>query len=95
MPRTRNTSSTLHPASRPCPRMIASVSPCPAVVMTHIRAPVRSSTAFVPIVVPCPSRVALPSSSGRVRPMLPASSVSPARTPSAGSSLLDSAFAVL
>ena len=39
--------------SRTGPRMMAGASPCPAVVITPTRAPVRSSTAFVPIVVPC------------------------------------------
>ncbi len=94
VPRTRNTSSTLRPATRPCPRMMASVSPCPAVVMTPTRAPVRSSTAFVPIVVPCPNRPVRASSSGRARPTFAASSVSPASTPSAGSAFVDSVLAV-
>ena len=94
VPWTKNTSSTLRPATRPCPRMIASASPCPAVVMTPTRAPVRSRTAFVPIVVPCPNRSVLASNSGSASPIPPASSVSPASTPSAGSPLVDSAFAV-
>ena len=70
--------------------MMARASPCPAVLITPTRAPVRSSTAFVPIVVPCPNRSVRPSSSGSVRPAPPASSASPAITPSAGLPLVDS-----
>ena len=65
------------------------------VALDETRAPVRSSTAFVPIVVPCPNRPVRASSSGRARPTFVASSVSPASTPSAGSAFVDSVLAVL
>ncbi len=95
VPRTRNTSSTPRPATRPWPRMMASASPCPAVVIRPTRAPVRSSTALVPMVVPCPNRCVFASSSDRDMPAPVASSVSPRSTPSAGSSLLERAFEVV
>jgi hypothetical protein len=94
VPRTRNTSSRRRPATRPCPRIMARASPCPAVVITPTRAPVRSSTALVPIVVPCPNRPVWPSRSGSDRLTLVASSARPATTPSAGSPGVDSVFAV-
>ena len=94
LPCTENTPSIGRPATRPAPRIMASASPCPAVATSPTRAPLRSSTALVPIVVPCPVRSVRSSSVVRSTSTVSASRSSPASTPRTGSSFVDKTFAV-
>jgi hypothetical protein len=94
LPCTENTPSIDRPATRPAPRIIASATPCPAVATSPTRAPRRSRTAFVPMVVPWPKRSVRWSIAGRPTPAVSASSLSPASTPATGSSLADKTFAL-